>query len=56
MGRSIVIDVWRSVRVGRRVIQQTVAHLSELDEHGRIAARALARRQIGRAGANGAVR
>jgi hypothetical protein len=30
----------RSVRVGRRVIQQTVAHLGELDEHGRIEARA----------------
>ena len=25
----------RSVRVGRRVIQQTVAHLGELDEQGR---------------------
>lgn len=37
----------RSVRVGRRVIQQTVAHLGELDEDGRIAARALARRLIG---------
>jgi hypothetical protein len=37
----------RSVRVGRRVIQQTVAHLGELDEHGRIEARALARRVIG---------
>jgi len=37
----------RSVRVGRRVIQQTVAHLGELDEHGRIKARALARRLIG---------
>ena len=37
----------RSVRVGRRVIQQTVAHLGEIDEHGRIAARALARRLIG---------
>jgi transposase len=37
----------RSVRVGRRVIQQTVAHLGELDEHGRVAARALARRLIG---------
>jgi transposase len=35
------------VRVGRRVIQQTVAHLGELDEHGRIEARALARRLIG---------
>jgi len=37
----------RSVRVGRRVIQQTVAHLGESDEHGRIEARALARRLIG---------
>ena len=37
----------RSVRVGRRVIQQTVAHLGELDERGRIEARALARHLIG---------
>lgn len=37
----------RSIRVGRRVIQQTVAQLGELDEHGRLAARALARRLIG---------
>jgi transposase len=37
----------RSVRVGRRVIQQTVAQLGELDEHGWIEARALARRLIG---------
>ena len=37
----------RSVRVGRRVIPQTVAHLCELDEHGRIEARALARHLIG---------
>jgi transposase len=37
----------RSVRVGRRIIQQTVAQLGELDEHGRIAARALARQLIG---------
>src|SRR6266516_7549082 len=37
----------RSIRVGRRVVQQTVAHLGELDEHGRIEARALARRLIG---------
>ena len=37
----------RSVRVGRRVIQQTVAHLGELDEHGRFEARALARHLIG---------
>ena len=39
----------RSVRVGRRVIQQTVAHLGELDERGRIEARSLARRLIGAA-------
>ena len=37
----------RGVRVGRRVIQQTVAHLGELDEHGRLEARTLARRLIG---------
>ncbi|HXZ16598.1 MAG TPA: IS1634 family transposase, partial [Roseiarcus sp.] len=37
----------RSVRVGRRVIQQTVAHLGELGERGRMEARALARRLIG---------
>jgi transposase len=37
----------RSVRIGRRVIQQTVAHLGELDEQGRLEARALARRLIG---------
>jgi transposase len=37
----------RSVRVGRRVIQQTVAHLGELDEHGRLQARAAARHLIG---------
>lgn len=37
----------RSVRVGRRVIQQTVAHLGELDEQGRLRARALARSLIG---------
>ena len=37
----------RSVRLGRRVIQQTVPQLGELDEHGRIEARALARRLIG---------
>src|SRR4051794_37995635 len=37
----------RSVRVGRRVIQQTVAQLCELDEHGRVEARTLARRLIG---------
>ena len=37
----------RSVRVGRRVIQQTVAQLGELDDHGRLEARALARHLIG---------
>src|ERR1700751_4801019 len=37
----------RSVRVGRRIVQQTVAHLGELDEHGRIEAGALARHLIG---------
>jgi hypothetical protein len=37
----------RSVRVGGRVIQQTVAQLGELDERGRVEARALARRLIG---------
>ena len=37
----------RSVRVGRRVIQQTVAHLGELDEHGRLEARTLAGQLIG---------
>jgi Transposase DDE domain len=33
----------RSVRVGRRVLQQTVAHLGELDAQGRARAKALAR-------------
>ena len=37
----------RSVRVGKRVIQQTVAHLGELDEGGRIEARGFARQLIG---------
>jgi transposase len=37
----------RSVRVGRRVVQQVVAHLGELDERGRIEARGLARHLIG---------
>src|SRR5215813_2813435 len=37
----------RSVRVGRRVIQQTVGHLGELDANGRLQARALARHLIG---------
>ena len=35
------------MRVGRRVIQQTVAQLGELDEQGRVQARALAHRLIG---------
>ena len=38
----------RSVRVGRRVIQQTVAQLGELDEQGQVRAQVLARRLIGR--------
>ena len=33
----------RSVRVGRKVVQQTVAHLGELDADGRARARSLAR-------------
>jgi hypothetical protein len=33
----------RSVRAGRKVVQQTVAHLGELDADGRARARALAR-------------
>src|SRR5262245_3774663 len=37
----------RSVRVGKRVIQQTVAHLGELDGRGRIEAQALGRHLIG---------
>jgi transposase len=37
----------RSVRIGGRVVQQTLAHLGELDEHGRLEARALARQLIG---------
>jgi transposase len=37
----------QSVRLGRRVIQQVVAHLGELDERGRIQARELARHLIG---------
>jgi len=37
----------RSVRVGRRVVQQTVAQLGELDDRGRIEARLLSRRLIG---------
>jgi hypothetical protein len=38
----------RSVRQGRRVVQQTVAHLGELDGEGRLCARALARQITGR--------
>ncbi|MHB8390193.1 MAG: IS1634 family transposase [Acidobacteriaceae bacterium] len=37
----------RSVRVGGRVIQQTVAHLGELDRAGRLRAQAFARSLIG---------
>jgi transposase len=37
----------RSVRLGRRVVQQVVAHLGELDEGGRIQARELARHIVG---------
>jgi hypothetical protein len=37
----------RSVRVGRRVIQQTVAQLGELDARGQLEARRLAQRLIG---------
>lgn len=41
---------WRlvqSVRIGRRVIQKTVAHLGELDAAGRLKARTLARFLVG---------
>src|SRR6202021_3034868 len=41
---------WRlveNVRVGRRVVQRTVAQLGELDTEGRLRARALARHLIG---------
>jgi DDE family transposase len=38
----------RSVRQGRRVVQQTVAHLGELNAAGRTEAKALARRLTGR--------
>src|SRR5262249_9569931 len=37
----------RSVRVGRRVIQQTMAHLGELDAKGRLQASRRARHLIG---------
>ncbi|MBI3893153.1 MAG: IS1634 family transposase, partial [Candidatus Wallbacteria bacterium] len=37
----------RSVRVGRKVVQQTVAQLGELDAHGRARAQALARTIMG---------
>ena len=40
----------RSVHIGRRVIQQTVAHLGELDEVGRLRARAPAHALIGAPG------
>jgi len=38
----------RSVRRGRRVVQETVAQLGELDAQGRARARTLARRMTGR--------
>ena len=38
----------RSVRVGRRVVQETVAHLGELDAQGRARAHSLARQITGR--------
>src|SRR2546426_610001 len=37
----------RSVRVGRKVVQQTAAHLGELDAQGRARAKALARAIMG---------
>ena len=37
----------RSVRVGRRVIKQTVPHLGELDDQGRLEAQAFARTLLG---------
>src|ERR1700759_1178040 len=37
----------RSVRVGKRVIQRTVAQLGDLDEQGRLQARGVARHLIG---------
>src|SRR3989449_10525691 len=37
----------RCVRVGRKVVQQTVAHLGELDAQGRARAKALARAIMG---------
>lgn len=41
----------RSVRHGRKVVQQTVAHLGELDGEGRAHAQALARSIVGDAAA-----
>jgi transposase len=41
---------WRlvqSVRMGRRVVQQTVAQLGELDEQGRVSARAFSQKIVG---------
>ena len=40
----------RSVRLGRKVVQETVAHLGELDAQGRAKAQALARQITGRGG------
>ena len=41
----------RSVRVGRRVVQQVVAHLGELDEQGRVVARVFCPQWIGHSAA-----
>lgn len=40
----------RSVRHGRKVVQETVAHLGELDAEGRARATQLAREITGRGG------
>jgi len=42
-----VLAAGRSVRVGRNVVQQTVAHLGELDAQGRARAKALAHAILG---------
>ena len=41
--RHVYWRLVRSVRQGRKVVQETVAHLGELDAQGRAKARALAR-------------
>lgn len=43
----------RSIRRGRKVVQQTVAHLGELDSEGRTRAHRLARQISGRASEQG---